>query len=273
MDRDFYSVRAATKYATSDNPENDAVVARALSALSLVSEMRLLDFGCADGYFLKRLCAAVPGLHGYGIDIVEHAGWQDSETLHFAAMELPLSFADGYFDALFCSQVLEHLDDAERAVAEFSRVLRPGGRAWIAVPNGYGDMWPCFHGLQRHIDAVEGHVRHFSDRDVRSLFARHGFRVVRRRYDLFVGLYLYYRFVSYNTAVKRRLVGSFVPQMGGTGDAPKIGLPKRLAVAGMFAVLRALRMFDNCFSWFRGCQVVEVTLVRENLLPVWQGTP
>jgi SAM-dependent methyltransferase len=161
--------------------------------------------------------------------------------------------------------VLEHLDDAERAVIEFSRVLRSGGRAWIAVPNGYGDMWPGFHRFQRHVDAVEGHVRHFTDRDLAQLFSRHGFALVGRRYDLFVGLYLYYRFVSYNPALKRQLIGSFVPPMGAPAAARTMSLPKRIAVAAMFTVLRTLRQFDNCFAWYRGCQVVEVTLIRRSL--------
>lgn len=45
-----------------------------------------------------------------------------------------LTLADGSFDAVFCSGVLEHVDDCHAAVAEIRRVLVPGGVALIGVP-------------------------------------------------------------------------------------------------------------------------------------------
>jgi SAM-dependent methyltransferase len=51
-----------------------------------------------------------------------------------------LSLADESFDLVFGHAVLHHIPDLERAFAEFSRVLRPGG--WIAFagePSRYGD--------------------------------------------------------------------------------------------------------------------------------------
>lgn len=52
-----------------------------------------------------------------------------------SAMDLP--FADATVDAIWCSHVLEHLAVAEVpvALAEFRRVLQPGKRAIIRVPN------------------------------------------------------------------------------------------------------------------------------------------
>lgn len=45
-----------------------------------------------------------------------------------------LVFADGIFDALICSHVLEHVPDDASAIHELFRVLRPGGVAYIQVP-------------------------------------------------------------------------------------------------------------------------------------------
>ncbi len=45
-----------------------------------------------------------------------------------------LGFPDGAFDFVYCSHVLEHIPDDRRAMAEFYRLLRPGGRAVILVP-------------------------------------------------------------------------------------------------------------------------------------------
>lgn len=45
-----------------------------------------------------------------------------------------LSFADASLDAIGCFDVLEHVPDYHRALAEFARVLRPGGDLFLTVP-------------------------------------------------------------------------------------------------------------------------------------------
>lgn len=47
----------------------------------------------------------------------------------------PLPFRDGAFDALFAGELIEHLPDPRRAVAEFQRVIRPGGTLILTTPN------------------------------------------------------------------------------------------------------------------------------------------
>lgn len=49
-----------------------------------------------------------------------------------SAYEIPVS--DAEFDALLCIQVLEHLDAPDRAFAEFSRIMKAGGRLYLSVP-------------------------------------------------------------------------------------------------------------------------------------------
>jgi len=48
-----------------------------------------------------------------------------------------LPFADASFAAIYSMGTIEHFDETERAVGEMSRVLKPGGRAIIGVPNRY----------------------------------------------------------------------------------------------------------------------------------------
>lgn len=45
-----------------------------------------------------------------------------------------IQFPDQYFDAIYCSHVLEHVPDDRRAMREFARVLKPGGWAILLVP-------------------------------------------------------------------------------------------------------------------------------------------
>lgn len=46
-----------------------------------------------------------------------------------------LPVPDGTFDAVICTQVLEHVPDPLAALTEVRRVLRPGGAVWITVPH------------------------------------------------------------------------------------------------------------------------------------------
>ena len=46
------------------------------------------------------------------------------ESVNGDATGLP--FADGSFDRIIASEVMEHIDDDEAALAELARVLRPG---------------------------------------------------------------------------------------------------------------------------------------------------
>ncbi|MCP4247759.1 MAG: methyltransferase domain-containing protein [bacterium] len=73
------------------------------------------------------------------------AGWHlgpeviNVDLLPFAGVDLctdihGLPFADGEVDAIMCTGVLEHIADPAAAVAEFHRVLRPGGSVFCTVP-------------------------------------------------------------------------------------------------------------------------------------------
>ena len=71
-----------------------------------------------------------------------------------------LPYDDGSFDLLLCTQAMEHMDDPSAAVAEFARVLRPGGLALVSThgvflfhpdpPASDRDYWRWTHaGLER----------------------------------------------------------------------------------------------------------------------------
>ena len=87
--------------------------------------------------------AAARGARPFGVDISEPTVRQAQGA--FAATTAPLRaaagdvralpFADDSFDAIYSMGTIEHFDETEQAVREMARVLRPGGRAIIGVPN------------------------------------------------------------------------------------------------------------------------------------------
>jgi SAM-dependent methyltransferase len=72
-----------------------------------------------------------PGTHYVGLDIDDAYGCAD-----IVSDEL-LPFPDKSFDLCFCTQAFYYVPDGPHAVAEFARVLRPGGHAIVTVPVVY----------------------------------------------------------------------------------------------------------------------------------------
>jgi len=83
------------------------------------------------------------------------------------AHHLPLP--DGSMDVVTALDVLEHLEDDHRAARELRRVLRPDGVLVVAVPAD-PDLWSA------HDDAV-GHLRRYTEAELRELMAGAGFAV------------------------------------------------------------------------------------------------
>jgi SAM-dependent methyltransferase len=87
---------------------------------------RVLDVGCGGKPYaslFEQRCSEYVGCDEYPVD---------SSVVRCPADRL--SFADGEFDLVFCSQVLEHVARPWAVVAECSRVLRPGGVALFTAP-------------------------------------------------------------------------------------------------------------------------------------------
>ncbi len=84
-----------------------------------------------------------------------------------------LPFSDGAFDTVICTEVLEHIPDDRRAVAEIVRVIKPGGRLVVSVPR-YWPEWICWHLSKEYYDVPNGHLRIYRRRALCSLLEQFG---------------------------------------------------------------------------------------------------
>ena len=96
------------------------------------------------------------------------AGELDAEAARVGAVQgdaLRLPFADGTFDRVIASEVLEHIPDDEAAMAELARVLRPGGTMAVTVPR-CGPEFVNWALSDEYHDVPGGHVRIYRQRQL-----------------------------------------------------------------------------------------------------------
>jgi len=145
--------------------------------LDLADGQRVLDLGCGRGRHLHALYWHERALDVTGLDL----DFADLGATIDGFFELPpppenpprtavftvgdagrLPFGDASFDAVICSEVLEHLPDVALALSEIDRVLKPGGKFALSVPR----YWPekiCWMLSEDYHNTPGGHVRIFKD--------------------------------------------------------------------------------------------------------------
>ena len=100
--------------------------------------------------------------------------------------ELP--FRDNSFDAIYSMGTVEHFDETEHAVEEMSRVLKPGGRAIVGVPNRHDPfLRPLFATALQAVGLYGyGYEKSYSRRALREMLQRAGLEVVAETAILFI---------------------------------------------------------------------------------------
>lgn len=147
---------------------------------------RILDAGCGLGMYVRAFRRFSDEV--YGIDL-------DPNRIAQASRELPhlqvasaerLPFEDDSFDVVLSHEVWEHVSDDRAAAREAVRVLRPGGRLVVFVPNRrwlfetHGIYWrgqyhfgniPFINWLPDALrNKLAPHVRAYTGRQLRALF-------------------------------------------------------------------------------------------------------
>jgi len=189
----LFDGRTADEYYTSMRVK----IRKVLRMFGRMEGKRILDIGCGDGFITARLGEST-GARMFGIDISREAlkdARKKGVDARFANLDRDrLPFADKYFDAVFCGDVVEHVFDTERLLAEVRRVLKADGFIVMSVPNiaawynriimlfGFIPVW--VESASSHyvgnpfLDSGMGHVKAFTKRSALQLLALCGFRKV-----------------------------------------------------------------------------------------------
>ncbi len=166
--------------------------------LALAPGDRVLDLGCGEGRHVHGL-HVLGGLNVIGVDRDEpslqkareglatlppRAPGDSARTVLAAGDATALDFPDKAFDAVICSEVLEHLPDFNAALAEMARVLKPGGRLCISVPHAWPERinWRLAPPPDGYPFQPGGHIRIFDEVELRYSVEQHGFSMFRRHH-------------------------------------------------------------------------------------------
>ncbi|MCA0396449.1 MAG: class I SAM-dependent methyltransferase [Bacteroidetes bacterium] len=91
---------------------------------------RLIDFGCGRKPYEQLF--KVDQYLGVDVEQSGHDHKNSKVDVFFDGKHLP--FDDNSFDSAFCSEVLEHVFEADQTLRELRRVLKPGATVLITVP-------------------------------------------------------------------------------------------------------------------------------------------
>ena len=172
-------------------------IKRAVAMFGRMDGGKILDIGCGDGFITAKIGEAT-GAEMFGVDISRDA-LNDANRrgidARFANLDKGrLPFTDGFFDAVFCGDVVEHIFDTERLLSEVNRVLKPRGFVVMSVPNiaawynrilmlfGFIPVWvesASVHYVgNRFMDSGMGHVKAFTKRTALQLLSLCGFQKI-----------------------------------------------------------------------------------------------
>lgn len=151
--------------------------AQARKAVAYVGDCgRVLDVGVGKGVLLHELSG-----QKVGVDIaMEYLRFSRNEAHLAASVAESQPFRDKAFDTVFLTDILEHVIDPGIVLQEAKRVLVPGGKLLVRVPDRedirkYGEGKYDF-----------AHLRSFNKKSLCYLLTRSGFEIIRVEYDSFV---------------------------------------------------------------------------------------
>jgi len=96
--------------------------------------------------------------------------------------EFDLKYSEwfGTFDAVFALNVVEHIEDQHKAIANCKKLLKNGGNLVILVP--------AFQTLFNHFDTALGHYRRYTAKTLQAVFDTNDLSIVHRQYFNLIGI-------------------------------------------------------------------------------------
>lgn len=180
MQTDAYAIEAEVEATHWWFAGRRVLFANEIAKLGISPDARILDVGTSTGTNLRML-------RDLGYRNVVGLDFSDEAIRYCASKGLGhvekgdicgMPFGDNSFDLVLATDIIEHVEDDHRAVAEIHRVLKPGGHVLITVPT-FRSLW----GLQ---DDIAQHKRRYRIGPLRTLVEEPGLSLDRSYYFNFI---------------------------------------------------------------------------------------
>ena len=139
---------------------------------------KILDVGCALGYFLK--IAKDSGWETVGLELSQIGSKHAKEKFNLKVINKTVeeaSFSPNTFDAISMIGVLEHLPNPLQLLRQCMRILKPEGVILVVVPNMYSLLNMVLRDKSLTFDG-RNHLVHFSKDTLQKCFSLSGFEIV-----------------------------------------------------------------------------------------------
>lgn len=161
--------------------------------------LKILDLGCGDGLMTETLSSQGHRVTGADISpVIIEENQRRFPHIPFLLVEpdRSLPFEAKAFDAIYCSEVIEHVYDIDLFFAEVSRALRPGGLFLLTTPfhGKFKNLIVSLFFFERHFDVRSQHIRFWTAKSLQQVAASHNLAIketggVGRVWPVFRSLY------------------------------------------------------------------------------------
>ena len=149
-----------------------ATIAAVEKNLPNVADLKHLDIGSGTGELIKRLRER--GIHAdsSACDYTDHLMRLEGQHVDLVDLNADaLPYADGTFDVITATEIIEHLENPRFFLREIARVLKPGGICVLSTPNvlnlnsrvrylwfGFPELFGPLSMASRRIESCSGHI-------------------------------------------------------------------------------------------------------------------
>jgi len=134
------------------------------------NEIKIVDFGCGDGVQLHLIKKYLKNIDAFGIDLSDTALAIADKKIKGTFKKSSVyntPFEDNAFDVSISSDVIEHVQEPLKMIAEMKRVTKTNGIIVIGTPIKY---------TEKPLDAM--HVKEYFQEEFKSLFLREKFEII-----------------------------------------------------------------------------------------------
>ncbi|MBU0651224.1 class I SAM-dependent methyltransferase [bacterium] len=142
---------------------------------------KFLDIGCCTGESL--IAAEELGFDSYGVEVSKELcdfNNNNRKLKIFNGVLKDANLKDNFFDLIVSVETLEHVPDPNVFFSEISRILKPGGIAYIETGNV--NCWKAKHPPKRHgtqwFYFNRLHIFYYSPKSIKKMLKKHGLKKI-----------------------------------------------------------------------------------------------